>query len=107
MTVFNVNDHRSNENDTKIDVVFEVDCSDCSSFGLPQGTESWTTWIPDTTVYSAMMRAGSFKGRVTMHLYDMDMVKEYHNQLTHLHPQLVPDQYNPSDALKRNLVTSY
>ena len=107
MGIYNLCDHRSTTEDTRVDAVFEVDCSDCESFGLPKHTESWTTWIGDTSIYDATMRAGGMRGRVTLYLYDKQVCSDYHPWLLQIHPNLPKKPFNPIEALAKKLISAY
>lgn len=105
MGIFNLCDNRTSENDTRVDAVFEVDCSDCDSLGLPKHTKSWKTWMEGVSVYDATMRASGMRGLVTLYLYDEGAARQKWLGMIH---QDLPDQpFNPVDALAKKLIQPY
>jgi len=96
VSISNIIDNRSVNEDTRCDVVFEITCEDYESLGIPRGTESFTEWMPDFSVYSAIMAGMQFKPSVILHLYDVgtitgtikDLIKQ------RIHPKM---KENPID----------
>ena len=88
MSVFNIKDQRSSENETFCDVVLEVDNGDWKSLGLRHYMDNVTEWMDRTSIYAATMTACGFKGRVTMYLYSPGAVTDNHNKLVAVHPGL-------------------
>ncbi len=88
MSVFNIKDQRASENETICDVVLEIDNGDLQSIGIHHHTDNITEWVEKTSIYSAIMTACGFKGKVTMYLYSPGAVRENHNKLVMIHPDL-------------------
>ncbi len=105
MGIYNLCDQRSSEGDTSVDAVFEIDCSDCESFGLPKHTKNWSTWVTNTTIYDATMKASGMRGRVTLYLYDKNSCNEA--WLSWLHPELPETPFNPIEAREKKLIQPY
>ena len=107
MSVHNICDHRSDDKNTQVDVVFEIDCSD-PAHGVPKSApKRWNAWMSSTSVYSAFMSAGGMKGLVTMYFYDQGVVKEHHPMMTWIHPDLDDQPFNAQEALKKELIRPY
>lgn len=94
MSVFNIKDQRTSENETFCDVVLEIDNSDWKSIGLRQHVGNMTEWLETSSIYTAIMTACSFKGKVTMYLYSPGVVTENHNMLVAVHPGLKKQSFS-------------
>ena len=105
MGIHNLCDNRTSENETTVDAVFEVDCSDCDSLGLPKNTKNWKTWISGTSVYDATMRAAGMRGLVTLYLYDEGSADQ--QWLGMMHEDLPEKPFNAAEALAKKLIQPY
>jgi len=94
VSVFNIKDQRTSENETFCDVVLEVDNSDLQSMGINYHIDNITEWLDKTSIYSAIMAACGFKGRVTMYLYSPGTVEKDHNKLVVVHPGLKENSFS-------------
>ncbi len=97
MSVFNIKDQRTSENETFCDVVLEIDNGDLQSMGIHHHTDNITEWLDKTSIYSAIMTACGFRGRVTMYLYSPGAVRENHNKLVVVHPGLKTHSFSGSN----------
>lgn len=94
MSVFNIKDQRKSENETLCDVVLEVDNGDLQSMGINRHMDNITEWLDKTSIYSAIMAACGFKGRVTIYLYSPGTVEKDHNKLVMVHPGLKENSFS-------------
>lgn len=108
MSISNIIDNRSVGEDVRCDVVFEIICDDDGADGIPKNTESFTEWVPDTTVYSSIMMGMQFTPKVIMHLYDVETITGGIRDLIkqRIHPKMKED---PIDFMKisKNLWKPY
>jgi len=88
VSVFNIMDQRSSEKETVCDVVMEIDNGDWKALGLSRPEKNMTEWMGGTSIYSAIMTACGFRGKVTMYLYSPGAVEKDHNKLVAVHPGL-------------------
>jgi len=99
VSISNIIDNRSVSEDIHCDVVFEIICDDDGSNSIPKNTESFTEWMPDTTIYSSIMMGMQFKPKVIMHLYDVETITGGIKDLIkqRIHPKM---KENPIDFTK-------
>lgn len=97
MSLFNIQDQRSSDKATNVDVVFEVDCSDWENLGLKKSSKRhWTGWQSNVSIYNASMQVGQIKGLVTLFLYDAGKIKKEFNEISWIHPEM---EEKPLDML--------
>ena len=96
MSISNIIDNRSVDEDNRCDVVFEINCDDIIDEGISKETESFTEWTSNTTVYSAIMQGMQFNLPVTLHLYDPGMISSAIGILIEqrVHPKMKPEPIN-------------
>lgn len=99
MGVSNIIDNRGSTDDARCDVVFEVICEEDDVFQIPRDMESFAEWIPDCTVYTAIMKAMQFKPKVVLHLYDEGIISGGLKNLIieRIHPNM---NHEPLDFMK-------
>lgn len=84
MPVFNVIDTRSNEYNSKCDVVFEI----FSNTSVRPDIEAYTEWANSVYVYDVIHYAMGIKSLVTVYFYDENKVKEDHGYLSAVHSKI-------------------
>ena len=107
MSIFNIRDHRTSDKETRVDVVFEVDCKDWSNLGLPRDSKNWVGWTANTSIYDASVRAIQIKGLVTLYFYDKGKIKRDFEEITWIHPDIEERPFDPQEALKQKLIGHY
>lgn len=97
MSLFNIHDQRTSDKKTKVDVVFEVNCTDWENLGIPKSSKRhWTGWQSNISIYDASMKVGQIRGLVTLFLYDAGRIMDDFEQLTWIHPEM---EEQPLDML--------
>ena len=91
MSLYNVIDSRKHEFNPRCDAVFMAWDPDSRD----QKNCSITEWVDNTTVYSAVMNAMSFKWHVTLYLYTPGTIKLDFPTLTHIHPRIKKKPFCP------------